>query len=137
MLPVQAGGNRFRGFHPSRCNRRWNRRAGAPAAKTKRGWIAFLGTGHRRSRQSYDDALDPGEQEGGDGQGRERFGGTIVHPQDWPDDLDHTDRRVVVTAYDAEGAVCSSETSIDVAAGLVTPVRGLSLDCASPASRAA
>jgi len=28
--------------------------------------------------------------------GRERFRGRIVHPQDWPDDLDDTDRRVVV-----------------------------------------
>ena len=28
--------------------------------------------------------------------GRERFGGRIVHPQEWPDDLDHAGRRVVV-----------------------------------------
>lgn len=28
--------------------------------------------------------------------GRERFGGTIVHPQQWPDDLDYTGKRVVV-----------------------------------------
>lgn len=28
--------------------------------------------------------------------GRERFGGLIVHPQEWPDDLDHAGRRVVV-----------------------------------------
>ena len=28
--------------------------------------------------------------------GTERFGGDIVHPQHWPEDLDHTDRRVVV-----------------------------------------
>ena len=28
--------------------------------------------------------------------GRERFGGRIVHPQEWPDDLDHSGRRVVV-----------------------------------------
>ena len=29
-------------------------------------------------------------------EGRERFGGEIVHPQDWPDDLDYTDKRVVI-----------------------------------------
>ncbi len=29
-------------------------------------------------------------------EGRERFQGRIVHPQDWPEDLDCTDRRVVV-----------------------------------------
>lgn len=28
--------------------------------------------------------------------GRERFGGTVVHPQQWPEDLDYADRRVVV-----------------------------------------
>ena len=28
--------------------------------------------------------------------GRERFTGTIVHPQDWPDDLDYAGKRVVV-----------------------------------------
>ena len=28
--------------------------------------------------------------------GRDRFRGTIVHPQDWPADLDHRDRNVVV-----------------------------------------
>lgn len=29
-------------------------------------------------------------------EGRERFQGTIVHPQSWPEDLDHTGKRVVV-----------------------------------------
>ena len=28
--------------------------------------------------------------------GRDRFRGTVVHPQAWPDDLDHTDKRIVV-----------------------------------------
>ena len=28
--------------------------------------------------------------------GRERFTGRVVHPQEWPDDLDYTDKRVVV-----------------------------------------
>ena len=29
-------------------------------------------------------------------EGRERFGGEIVHPQHWPEDLDYADKRVVV-----------------------------------------
>jgi cation diffusion facilitator CzcD-associated flavoprotein CzcO len=29
-------------------------------------------------------------------EGRERFGGTIVHPQHWPEDLDYAGKRVVV-----------------------------------------
>ncbi|MFF0200865.1 flavin-containing monooxygenase [Streptomyces sp. NPDC005017] len=29
-------------------------------------------------------------------EGRERFGGPIVHPQHWPEDLDHTGKRVLV-----------------------------------------
>lgn len=29
-------------------------------------------------------------------EGRERFGGTIVHPQAWPEDLDHAGKRVVI-----------------------------------------
>ncbi|MFM8993595.1 MAG: flavin-containing monooxygenase [Actinomycetota bacterium] len=28
--------------------------------------------------------------------GREKFGGTIVHPQEWPEDLDYSNKRVVV-----------------------------------------
>ncbi len=28
--------------------------------------------------------------------GRERFSGQVVHPQAWPDDLDHTDKKVVI-----------------------------------------
>ena len=28
--------------------------------------------------------------------GRDLFGGQIVHPQDWPEDLDYTDKRVLV-----------------------------------------
>ena len=29
-------------------------------------------------------------------EGQERFGGQVVHPQHWPDDLDHTGKRIVV-----------------------------------------
>lgn len=33
--------------------------------------------------------------------GRDRFGGTIVHPQQWPEDFDWTDRRIVVVGSGA------------------------------------
>ncbi|MFB6840138.1 flavin-containing monooxygenase [Streptomyces sp. NPDC056361] len=33
--------------------------------------------------------------------GEERFGGTFVHPQHWPEDLDHTGKRVVVVGSGA------------------------------------
>ncbi|WP_405226635.1 flavin-containing monooxygenase [Lentisalinibacter sediminis] len=39
---------------------------------------------------SYDRGYTP------DFPGRERFGGEIVHPQDWPEDLDYAGKRVVV-----------------------------------------
>ncbi len=38
----------------------------------------------------YDEGYTP------DFQGTERFGGPIVHPQHWPEDLDYKDKRVVV-----------------------------------------
>ncbi len=31
--------------------------------------------------------------------GRDRFRGTVVHPQEWPEDLDHEDQRVVVVLF--------------------------------------
>ena len=34
-------------------------------------------------------------------EGQEAFGGRIVHPQHWPDDLDHSDQRVVVVGSGA------------------------------------
>jgi cation diffusion facilitator CzcD-associated flavoprotein CzcO len=36
--------------------------------------------------------------------GMDRFGGRIVHPQEWPDDLDLTDKRVVVIGSGATAA---------------------------------
>jgi monooxygenase len=36
--------------------------------------------------------------------GRERFTGTVVHPQDWPEDLDWTGKRVVVIGSGATAA---------------------------------
>ncbi|WP_017616501.1 flavin-containing monooxygenase [Nocardiopsis salina] len=48
-------------------------------------WI-FCASGYYR----YDQGHTPHFE------GRERFGGRIVHPQHWPEDLDHTGKRVVV-----------------------------------------
>ena len=36
--------------------------------------------------------------------GMDRFQGTIVHPQEWPDDLDYTDKKVVVIGTGATAA---------------------------------
>jgi cation diffusion facilitator CzcD-associated flavoprotein CzcO len=49
------------------------------------GWL-FGATGYYR----YDEGFTPHFE------GRERFGGEIVHPQHWPEDLDHRGKRVVV-----------------------------------------
>ncbi|MFL1381068.1 flavin-containing monooxygenase [Nocardiopsis protaetiae] len=49
------------------------------------GWL-FSACGYYR----YDEGFTPHFE------GRERFAGTIVHPQHWPRDLDYTGRRVVV-----------------------------------------
>jgi len=49
------------------------------------GWF-FCAMGYYR----YDAGFTPHFE------GRERFGGTIVHPQEWPEDLDHAGKRVVV-----------------------------------------
>ncbi len=46
----------------------------------------FTCTGYYR----YDEGYTP------EFEGIERFGGQIVHPQHWPEDLDYTDKRVVV-----------------------------------------
>ena len=48
--------------------------------------FVFLATGYYR----YDEGYTP------DFPGRETFKGRIVHPQHWPDDLDYSDKRVVV-----------------------------------------
>ena len=46
----------------------------------------FMCTGYYR----YDEGFTP------EFEGTERFGGQIVHPQHWPEDLDYEDKRVVV-----------------------------------------
>ncbi|WP_306367857.1 NAD(P)/FAD-dependent oxidoreductase [Nocardiopsis sp. CC223A] len=49
------------------------------------GWL-FSASGYYR----YDEGFTPHFE------GRERFAGTVVHPQHWPQDLDYTGKRVVV-----------------------------------------
>jgi monooxygenase len=48
-------------------------------------WLFWAGGYYR-----YDEGFTPHFE------GRERFGGTIVHPQQWPEDLDYAGKRVVV-----------------------------------------
>ena len=47
--------------------------------------------------------------------GRDRFQGTIVHPQQWPDDLDHRDTRVVVIGSGATAMTLVPAMAPDVA----------------------
>ncbi|HEU5109885.1 MAG TPA: NAD(P)/FAD-dependent oxidoreductase, partial [Micromonosporaceae bacterium] len=47
--------------------------------------------------------------------GRERFGGTIVHPQAWPADLDHAGRRVVVIGSGATAVTLVPAMAVDAA----------------------
>ena len=48
--------------------------------------FVFFGSGY----YNYDEGYTP------DFPGIERFGGTVVHPQHWPEDLDYTGKKVVV-----------------------------------------
>lgn len=57
-----------------------------PRATTYRGRFVFFGTGY----YSYDEPHRP------DFPGIDEFGGEVVHPQFWPEDLDHSGKRVVV-----------------------------------------
>ncbi|MCK9249643.1 MAG: NAD(P)/FAD-dependent oxidoreductase [Solirubrobacteraceae bacterium] len=47
--------------------------------------------------------------------GRERFGGTIVHPQHWPEDLDHAGRRVVIIGSGATAVTLVPALAADAA----------------------
>ncbi len=49
------------------------------------GWL-FCGSGYYR----YDQGFTP------DFPGHDSFGGRVIHPQHWPEDLDHTGKRVVI-----------------------------------------
>ena len=53
--------------------------------EVRAGWVHF-GSGY----YDYEEAHDPGFA------GVEDFSGTVVHPQFWPEDLDHAGKRVVV-----------------------------------------
>lgn len=55
-------------------------------ARTYRGRFVFFGSGY----YNYDEGYTP------DFPGFETFAGTLVHPQHWPEDLDYTDKKVVV-----------------------------------------
>lgn len=46
--------------------------------------------------------------------GRDRFEGTIVHPQDWPEDLDYSGKRVVVIGSGATAMTLIPEMAKDV-----------------------
>ncbi|WP_304044405.1 NAD(P)/FAD-dependent oxidoreductase [Jatrophihabitans endophyticus] len=68
---------------------RWTVRAVDERTGDERTWTAgFLvaGTGY----YDYDAGYRP------DFPGEDRFGGTLVHPQQWPDDLDHAGKKVVI-----------------------------------------
>ncbi|RMH74732.1 MAG: NAD(P)/FAD-dependent oxidoreductase [Actinomyces sp.] len=47
--------------------------------------------------------------------GRERFGGRIVHPQFWPEDLDHTGKRVIVIGSGATAMTLVPAMAADAA----------------------
>ena len=54
--------------------------------KHYRARFVFFGSGY----YNYDEGYTP------DFPGIERFGGTVVHPQHWPEDLDYTGKKIVV-----------------------------------------
>jgi cation diffusion facilitator CzcD-associated flavoprotein CzcO len=56
------------------------------ASKALRGRFVFFASGY----YNYDDGYTP------EFPGIERFGGTVVHPQHWPEDLDYTGKKIVV-----------------------------------------
>ena len=71
--------------------------------------------------------------------GLDRFGGTVVHPQHWPEDLDTTGRRVVVVGSGAT-AMTLVPALADAGAGQVTmlqrsPTYVLSLPGTDPVAR--
>ncbi|MBB2890978.1 flavin-containing monooxygenase [Flexivirga oryzae] len=59
--------------------------AGTTTRTIRAGWV-FAATGYYR----YDEGFSP------EFAGREDFGGVVVHPQHWPEDLDYTGKKVVI-----------------------------------------
>jgi cation diffusion facilitator CzcD-associated flavoprotein CzcO len=91
-------------------------------------WLT-VATGYYR----YDEGFRPRFE------GEERFRGTIVHPQHWPEDLDHAGRRVVVIGSGAT-AVTLVPTLAEQAAHVTmlqrTPSYVVSLPARDPVARA-
>jgi cation diffusion facilitator CzcD-associated flavoprotein CzcO len=56
------------------------------ASKLYRGRFVFFASGY----YNYDEGYTP------DFPGIERFGGAVIHPQHWPEDLDYTGKKIVV-----------------------------------------
>jgi cation diffusion facilitator CzcD-associated flavoprotein CzcO len=56
------------------------------ASKLYRGRFVFFGSGY----YNYDEGYTP------DFPGIERFDGTVIHPQHWPEDLDYSGKKIVV-----------------------------------------
>ena len=56
--------------------------------------------------------------------GIERFGGPVVHPQFWPDDLDHRGKRVVV--------IGSGATAMTIVPAMATDVEHITMLQRSP-----
>ena len=75
---------------------RWTLTLEDDAGRTRQmtGKFLFLGAGYYDYDSPYDAQIP----------GRESFSGTIVHPQFWPQDLDFTDKKVVVIGSGATAA---------------------------------
>ena len=67
--------------------------------------ILFMCSGYYSYREGYTPEFP----------GRDRFGGTIVHPQEWPTDLDYAGKRVVVIGSGATAMTLVPAMAEDVA----------------------
>ena len=64
------------------------------ARRLYRGRFVFFGSGY----YDYDEGYTP------DFPGVEQFGGTVIHPQHWPEDLDYSGKKIVVIGSGATAA---------------------------------
>ena len=90
-------------------------------------WI-FCAGGYYR----YDEGFTPAFE------GRERFAGPIVHPQNWPENLDHTDKRVLVIGSGATAVTlvpAMASTAAHVTMLQRTPTFILPVPIRDPAAR--
>jgi cation diffusion facilitator CzcD-associated flavoprotein CzcO len=88
----------------------------------------FGNTGYYRYDEGYTPELA----------GRERFGGKIVHPQHWPEDLDYTGKRVVVIGSGATAVTlvpAMADTAEHVTMLQRSPSYVLSIPGADPVAR--